>query len=245
MPDYRTLMDFVLPFALGCLLASIAWAAVYVRLRHKMALTLPRDEAAQALDAGKQLALQLQGELTELHSALHQHQADLQASLDQRTQEQDDALNQAHHQSAQRREQVRNHNQALAAAIDELRGVSKTFDRWHSDMNILLTHNHGMHQKNDDFALIVRQMVIVTLNASIEAARAGEMGRGFAVVADEMRSLAGRAESLSTDYRRNLYENDLIATSTFQDMQAGGKMIMGALTGLDQINQKSLTALQS
>jgi chromosome segregation ATPase len=244
MSEYLTLMGFVLPFALGCLLASIAWAAVHVRLRRKMALTVPRDEVAQALEAGKQRAVQLQEELTELHSAFHQRQADLQASLHRRTQEQDDALRRANHQSAQRHEQVRNHSQALAAAIHELRGVSKTFDRWHSDMNILLTHNHGMHRKNDDFALIVRQMVIVTLNASIEAARAGEMGRGFAVVADQMRSLAGRAESLSTDYRRNLYENDLIATATFQDLQAGGKMIMGALTGLDLTNQKSLAALE-
>jgi methyl-accepting chemotaxis protein len=239
------MMDYLLPFGLGCVFASVAWAAAHQRLRRQLAHTVPRDRAAQAVDAARQIAQQLQDELAELQSALQRSQTQFETSLAQCAQDQDDALQQAHHQSSHARQQLRNHSQALATAIDELMGVSKTFERWHADMSVLLKHNHGMHQKNDDFALIVRQMVIVTLNASIEAARAGDMGRGFSVVADEMRSLAGRAESLSADYRRNLYENDLIATATFQDMQAGGKMIMGALTGLDLINQKSLAALQS
>jgi len=58
-----------------------------------------------------------------------------------------------------------------------------------------------------------------------------------------MRSLAGRADTLSADYRKSLYENDLITTSTFQDMQAGGKLIVGAVTSLELINQKALAAL--
>jgi methyl-accepting chemotaxis protein len=237
-------MNFLLPFALGCVFTSTVWAAAHWRLRRRLDLTVPRDDAVQAVNASQQFAKQLRDELDELQSAMRQRQTDFQTALAQCAQDQDDALRQAHLQSAHGRQQLRDHGLALATAIEELLGVSKTFERWHADMSVLLKHNHGMHQKNDDFALIVRQMVIVTLNASIEAARAGEMGRGFAVVADEMRSLASRAESLSADYRRNLYENDLITTATFQDMQAGGKMIMGALTGLELINQKSLTALQ-
>jgi methyl-accepting chemotaxis protein len=131
----------------------------------------------------------------------------------------------------------------LEIGVSTLLGLVKTFERWHADMNVLIKHNREMHSMNDDFATIVRQMVIVTLNASIEAARAGEQGRGFAVVASEMRSLASRAEKLSNDYRNNLYENDLITTTTFQDLQAGGKMIIGSVTGLGLTNKKTQETL--
>lgn len=132
---------------------------------------------------------------------------------------------------------------SMAEGVGTLLGLVKTFERWHDDMNVLIRHNREMHAMNDDFATIVRQMVIVTLNASIEAARAGEQGRGFAVVAGEMRNLASRAERLSNDYRNRLYENDLITTTTFQGLQSGGKMIMGSVIGLNLINTKAREAL--
>ena len=111
---------------------------------------------------------------------------------------------------------------SLAGEIGQLLGVVKTFERWHAEMNTLLAHNREMHSKSEEFSAIVEQVVIVALNASIEAARAGEHGRGFAVVANEIRSLAARAEKLSKDYRANLYKNDLITTTSFQDLHAGG-----------------------
>lgn len=135
--------------------------------------------------------------------------------------------------------------QSMSGEVSTLLDLVKTFERWHDDMNLLIRHNGEMHALNDDFATIVRQMVIVTLNASIEAARAGEQGRGFAVVASEMRNLASRAEKLSNDYRARLYENDLITTTTFQGLQAGGKMIMGTVIGLDLINKKTREALDA
>ncbi len=131
----------------------------------------------------------------------------------------------------------------LALTINKLLDLIKTFERWHADMNVLITHNREMHIKNDEFALIVKQVIIVALNASIEAARAGEHGRGFAVVANEVRTLANRADVLSRDYRSSLYENDLITTNTFQDLQAGGKMIIGVLIGLDLTNKKTKETL--
>ena len=136
-------------------------------------------------------------------------------------------------------------SKALANEILALLDLVKTFERWHADMNELVIHNRAMHDKNDEFASIVKYMIIVTLNASIEAARAGVSGRGFAVVADEMRNLAARAESLSEGYRNSLHQNDLITTTTFQDLQAGGKMIIGSLTGLNLINNKIKEELTS
>ena len=136
------------------------------------------------------------------------------------------------------------HTGELSTAIEGLLGLSKTFERWHASMDALLHHNADMHRKNEDFARIVRQMTIVTLNASIEAARAGSTGSGFAVVASEIRELAGNAQNLSSEYRNSLHENDLLTTTTFQDLQATGKMIMGAVVGLNLVNRKAHDALE-
>ena len=127
----------------------------------------------------------------------------------------------------------------LRATIDQLLGLIETFGRWNEELNRLLLHNREMQSKNDEFTSIVNQVILVALNASIEAARAGEHGRGFAVVAAEVRELATRAGKLSKDYRSNLHKNDLITGSTFQDLQAGGKMIAGALSELRMINDKT------
>jgi len=195
---------------------------------------------------------QLQGELQEVLTRLEDHQQHMDSAARQSDQQMRDmeadhaaAMQQLNHDVARLRTEAAGGCQSMAAEVNTLLGLVKTFERWHDDMNMLIKHNHEMHTMNDDFAMIVRQMVIVTLNASIEAARAGEQGRGFAVVAGEMRNLATRAEKLSNDYRARLYENDLITTTTFQGLQAGGKMIMGTVTGLDLINRKTLESVGS
>lgn len=109
--------------------------------------------------------------------------------------------------------------------LESLSEILITFERWHESLTGLMEHNKTMSQQNGQFFNIVKQIVILALNAAIEAARAGEQGRGFAVVADEVRALALRSQELSEGYRQSLYKNDILTTSTFQDIQASGKMI--------------------
>jgi methyl-accepting chemotaxis protein len=108
----------------------------------------------------------------------------------------------------------------------DLTDLLVTFERWHESLNQLMEHNAEMHAQNQEFFRIVKQIVILALNAAIEAARAGENGRGFAVVANEVRNLAMRSQELSMSYKENLNKNDFLTTATFQDIQAGGKMIL-------------------
>ncbi|HEY4318156.1 MAG TPA: methyl-accepting chemotaxis protein [Herbaspirillum sp.] len=230
-------------FVLGllCAGAPLCWRI----LRDKKSLAaMVHVERMTTLEQNTQQAI------AQLQQSIEEHQASLALERNQSS----DRLAQMQREHEKMVEQLTRSNtenieRAMASCdgsaqtIEMLMGLVKTFERWHDDMNVLIRHNREMHRKNDEFALIVKQVIIVALNASIEAARAGEHGRGFAVVAMEVRGLAQRAETLSKAYRSNLYENDLITTATFQDLQAGGKMIIGAVTGLGLTNQKTREAL--
>jgi methyl-accepting chemotaxis protein len=125
--------------------------------------------------------------------------------------------------------------EVLDQEVAGLKELAVAFERWHQDMISLVAENRDMHSKGEDLASIVKQLIMLSLNAAIEAARAGDSARGFVVVAAEVRNLAQRAQTLSRDLGRNLHRNDLMTTATFQDIQAGGKLMMAALSGLDSM----------
>ena len=52
------------------------------------------------------------------------------------------------------------------------------------------------------------------------------------MVAAEVRSLAIKAQELTSELRQGLHKNNLLTASTFQDIQAGGKLMMAAVSGL-------------
>jgi methyl-accepting chemotaxis protein len=147
-------------------------------------------------------------------------------------------------EATENRDQWARDAQQLAREASRLKGLAATFERWHEQMISLMTQNQDMHTKNQELSSIVRHVVIVSLNASIEAARAGQAGRGFAVVASEVRALAARSEELSKSYRDSLHRNDLTTTATFQDIQAGGKMIAASLASVEALANQFQAKLQ-
>jgi methyl-accepting chemotaxis protein len=233
------MVDFLLGLLLG---AACAGAFAWWRARRAggaSAATPAGADLPQFASVDADALRATREELKLQRESLEKHRLESRQQAAQLQREHDTLLRQLGEGVAQVKSRALRNCDSLAGEITQLLGLVKTFERWHAEMNTLLAHNREMHSKSEEFSAIVEQVVIVALNASIEAARAGEHGRGFAVVANEIRSLAARAEKLSKDYRANLYKNDLITTTTFQDLQAGGKMIVGAVIGLELINNRS------
>jgi methyl-accepting chemotaxis protein len=123
--------------------------------------------------------------------------------------------------------------QELGEEVAAFKDLALAFERWHQDMISLTEQNRRMRSKGEDLASIVKELIMLSLNAAIEAARAGQSARGFVVVAAEVRRLALAAQNLSGDLGKDLHKNDLLTTAVFQDVQAGGKLMMAAISGVE------------
>jgi hypothetical protein len=212
---------------------QVEWQTERAHLQHQLADKVPASEL-DALSAGHDDLIR---EMRAAHaSALQAAEAALgecrqlldstSRGLEERIRELEQALSQHQTNTGYCKAE-------LQKDVSGLLTILSTLNRWDDEMSKLMQQNALMLKQNREFSDIVKQTVILALNASIEAARAGEAGRGFAVVADEVRSLATRAEGFSANYRDSLYKNDLVTTATFQDIQASGKMIITAVHALD------------
>ena len=194
---------------------------------------MPAAELA-ALRATHEDALQsVRAENTARLQAAEAVQRESQHSAQRTIQEREERIRELEHALSQYQTNIQSCRVGLKQDVDGLLTLLSTLSRWDDEMSKLMQQNTNMLRQNREFSDIVKQTVVLALNASIEAARAGEAGRGFAVVADEVRSLATRADGFSAAYRDSLHKNDMVTTATFQDIQASGKMILTAVHALD------------
>lgn len=178
----------------------------------------------------------LDSQISTLQSQLENERAVIEAEYQER-------MDQMSNSFSYEKESLRSQLNQVEKDLAELADLLVTFERWHESLTQLMLHNAEMHKQNQEFFNIVKQIVILALNAAIEAARAGEHGRGFAVVADEVRNLAMRSQELSESYKENLNKNDFLTTATFQDIQAGGKMILTDVSSTTEIVKSMLNQL--
>lgn len=209
------------------------WMQAHQVLQDKLESMVPAGQVHDVEQAAasriKQIESNSQAKIIKLEAALAESEANagnVRQDYERRLRQIQDSLN-------ERNKQIESIQLKLKQDIASLLEILSTINRWDDEMSKLMKHNSYMQEQNQEFAGIVKQIIILALNASIEAARAGEAGRGFAVVADEVKTLATRSGGLSENYRDNLHKNDLIATATFQDIQASGKMILTSLHGLE------------
>ena len=226
-------------------------ASLWLRRKYKKLKDIAKLEDSETKDSEfeerhtRQLELEkaaqeYQSTIDELQQKIKQHEAEMelqrlenQHSLDQQSIELNKYISELKTTLSDVQRLINDRLDNLLGDCAQLARLLDTFERWHEKMTVLVDHNSAMHKQNDVFTLIVKQIVMLALNASIEAARAGETGRGFAVVADEVKKLADRSAGLSQSYKKGLDKNDMITISTFQDIQATGKMVLTAINRVE------------
>jgi methyl-accepting chemotaxis protein len=135
--------------------------------------------------------------------------------------------------SASKRAALVRKAESVTQGVADIKTLAVAFERWHEDLILMTAQSRGLNEMGEDLSRIARQMIMVSINAAIEAARAGDIARGFVVVAAEVKTQAQNVQTLSGDIGKTLHQGELLTAATFQDIQAGGKMLMAAISGLE------------
>jgi hypothetical protein len=217
---------------------QIDWQTERSKLKQQLHDKVPASELTALRSSHEE---RIQTILTEHTARLHNaevEQTECQQLLRTTRQELEQRISELSLELTQHQSKIVSCKIDLKKDVTSLLNILSTLHRWDDEMSTLMEQNKYMLNQNNEFAGIVKKTVVLALNAAIEAARAGEAGHGFAVVADEVRSLATRAEGFSSNYRDSLFKSDMVTTSTFQDIQASGKMIFAAVHALDSALNK-------
>ena len=254
------LVNILLPVGAGIVLGVVPAALHAVSRRRDCQERLEKQEthigalsARIPVDEAEARQAELRAEAEALRLSLSRQAADHQAALAEAelraSVELDESLARARNEHAAQLAQLRaaltSEHGNLKNDMESLMGLVRMVERWHDEMQLILANNRVLKDQNEKFASIVKSVVMLALNASIEAARAGEAGRGFAVVADGVRDLAHTSTTLAKEYKHNLDKNDLITTTTFQDLQASGNLIRTAVFGLTATADRILSTAAS
>lgn len=252
--DYNLIIFTVSAFIIGAFIAYriaknankslLSVANDKIDSLEKQALnTIAKSEHSNQVSLLEQTNSQLNSQLESLQDQLIEAQSQADQELSSRINEFETRIAELNSEHETDKSFLKDKLDQVEVDLADLADLLVTFERWHESLTQLMLHNAEMHKQNQEFFNIVKQIVILALNAAIEAARAGEHGRGFAVVADEVRNLAMRSQELSESYKENLNKNDFLTTATFQDIQAGGKMILTDISSTTEIVKQALQRL--
>ncbi|WP_238533963.1 ATP-binding protein, partial [Herbaspirillum lusitanum] len=239
------MLNQILFVLLGALLSGVPLALMLKRQKMRMRRMVDVDQV-DALKRNVQLTLdEYQQNIDARQQELEAQRRDNDVRLAQTRRDTEKVVAQLSSQNSQSVARVLENCDASQETISNLLGLMRTFERWHDDMNVLITHNREMHRKNDEFALIVNQVIIVALNAGTEQvadilasvtdslpALASELGKAAPAVAIEDNGyvIHTHASPLLKNVFMHLIRNAMDhGLETPEERQAKGKQAAGTI----------------